>query len=238
MFDFSGKVVLITGAAGALGSAVARAFGDAGASLALVDNREGRLATLFADVKTPAETHFINGINLTDEASVQKMADDALAHFGQIDALVNVAGGYRAGTPVHETPLDTWDFLLNLNARSVFLASRALIPHMLARGYGKIASVSAKVGLNGDKNAGAYSVSKSAILRLTESMAAELQGTGINVNCILPRIIDTPANRRAMPNADYGKWVTTQELANVLMFLCADVSSAVHGAAIPVYGAR
>lgn len=238
MFDLSDKVFIITGAAGGLGRDVAQAFHAAGARLALVDHNEERIQALIADLGGTDQNSLAVMADLTDEDSVNQMAARAVEHFGHIDGLVNIAGGYRAGTPLHETPVDTWDFLMNLNARTVFLACRAVIPHLLSNGYGKIVSVSARIGLAGEAKAGPYSVSKSAVIRLTESMAAELQGTGINVNCVLPRIIDTPANRSAMPKADHDKWPKPEELANVLLFLCSDLSAVVHGAAIPVYGAR
>jgi NAD(P)-dependent dehydrogenase (short-subunit alcohol dehydrogenase family) len=164
------------------------------------------------------------------------MVVETIKRLGRIDVLVNAVGGFRAGTPLHETSLETWDFMLNLNARSVFIASRTVIPHMLAQGSGKIVSVAARPGLRGNAKMAAYSVSKSAVIRLTESMAAELKGAGINVNCILPGTIDTPQNRQAMPNADPSRWVKPEALADVILFLASDAAREVHGAALPVYG--
>jgi len=126
--------------------------------------------------------------------------------------------------------------MLNINARSVFLTSRAVIPYMLRQNLGKIVNIGSRAAIDAGSNQGAYSASKSAVLRLTESMAAELKETGINVNCVLPGIIDTPDNRAAMPQGQFRNWVTTQDLANVILFLSADASRAIHGAAIPVYG--
>ena len=234
MFDFSDRVVVMTGAAGNLGSAVARAFGSAGANLTLVDRADGRLQRLFPDMGDSSNYFFANSVDLTDADSVQSMMDETLKNFGRIDILVNTAGGYRAGTPVHETPLETWDFMLNLNARSVFLSSRAVIPHMLRQGSGKIINVAARAAERGRANMAAYIVSKSAVIRLTESMAAELRDMDINVNCVLPSTIDTPANRQAMPNADYGRWVKPEAVAEVILFLASEGARTLNGASIPV----
>jgi NAD(P)-dependent dehydrogenase (short-subunit alcohol dehydrogenase family) len=234
VFDFSDRVVVVTGAAGNLGSAVARAFQSAGAKLALVDRAEGRLQSIFPDMAASPNYFFANSVDLTDADSVQSMVDQTIKNFDRIDFLVNTVGGYRAGTLVHETPLETWDFMLNLNARSVFLSSRAVIPHMLQQGSGKIINVAARAAERGRANMAAYSVSKSAVMRLTESMAAELRDADINVNCILPSTIDTPANRQAMPNADYGRWVKPEAVAEVILFLASEGARTLNGVSIPI----
>jgi len=234
MFDFSGRVVIVTGAAGSLGSAIARAFQSAGAKLTLVDRVDGRLQQIYPEMADSPDIFFANSIDLTKADDIQAMVDGTLDHFGQIDVLVNVAGGYRAGTPVHETPVETWDFMLNINARSVFLTSGVVIPHMLERGYGRIVSVGARVAMRSRANMAAYSVSKAAVVRLTESMSAELEGTGVYVNCILPRTIDTPVNRKAMPDADYSRWTKPEAIAEVIMFLASESACILTGAAIPV----
>jgi NAD(P)-dependent dehydrogenase (short-subunit alcohol dehydrogenase family) len=138
------------------------------------------------------------------------------------------------GQPVHETPEETWELMLGLNAKSVINCARAVVPGMLAAGYGKIINVAALAGLSGKANMGPYSASKSAVIRLTESMSAELRDKGINVNCILPSIIDTPQNRADMPKADPRRWVAPEALAEVVLFLASDAARAIHGAAIPV----
>lgn len=231
--DVSGKVVLMTGAAGGLGSAVARRFADGGAQVALVDRQSARLAELFSDLPGAM---LIGDTDVTDPAAVQRMVDQVIAERGRIDALINMAGTWRGGTPLHETPLDTWDFLMTLNAKSVFLVCQAVIPHMIARRSGKIVSVAAKSGLEGKANTAVYNASKSVVIRLTESLSAELKDHEINVNCVLPTIIDTPANRQQMPTSDFSRWVTPEAMADVLLFLCSDASRAIHGAAIPVNG--
>ena len=236
MFDFSDRVAIVTGAAGNLGSAVARAFQAASASLVLVDHKPDRLSDLFPEVASSPDQLLAIAADLTDEGSVQEMIDQALGHFGRIDVLVNAAGGWRGGKPVHETPLDTLDFLLNLNTRSVFIASRAVVPSMLDRGSGKIVNVAARAALGAAARNGAYSASKSAVVRLTETMAAELKHEGINVNCVLPGTIDTPQNRQSMPKADHSRWVPPEAIASVILFLASDAAWPVSGAAVPVYG--
>jgi NAD(P)-dependent dehydrogenase (short-subunit alcohol dehydrogenase family) len=233
MFDFSNRVVVITGAAGNLGVAVARAFQSAGAKLALVDRGADRLPKMFPELADSPQHFLATSVDLNDAAAVGRMADEAVERLGRIDVLVNTAGGYKAGTPLYETPLEDWEFLMNLNARSAFVACRAVIPHMLRQGSGKIVSVASRAALGGDAGAAAYSASKSAVVRLTESMAAELKDAGINVNCILPGIIDTPQNRQAMPGADYKRWVEPGALAEVILFLASDSARAVNGAALP-----
>ncbi|GAG78491.1 unnamed protein product, partial [marine sediment metagenome] len=174
--------------------------------------------------------------DLMDEAAVEKSVSEAIQHFGRIDVLVNTVGGFRAGKMLHETPIETWDFLLNLNARSVFIACKKVIPQMLNQGSGKIINVAARPGIEGQAGMAAYSAAKSAVIRLTESMAAELKDHGVNVNCIIPGTIDTPPNREAMPEADYSTWVTPESLADVILFLSSAAARDVHGAALPVYG--
>jgi NAD(P)-dependent dehydrogenase (short-subunit alcohol dehydrogenase family) len=236
MFDFSDRVVIVTGAAGSLGRAVAQAFEMAGAKLTLVDRAADRLPRLYPEMVYSPDHFLALSVDLTNPDAVGAMVEETARRFGRIDVLANVAGGFRSGTVVHETPLDTWDFLLDLNARTVFITSQAVIPLMLEKGSGKIVSVAARAALKGDAKMAAYSVSKSAVVRLTESMSAELKRSGINVNCVLPGTIDTVPNREAMPSADYNRWVKPEALADVIMFLASDAARAVHGVCVPVYG--
>jgi NAD(P)-dependent dehydrogenase (short-subunit alcohol dehydrogenase family) len=236
MFDFAQQVVVVTGAAGNLGGAVANAFRSAGARLVLVDRSPDRLPRLFPDL-VGSEGHFLAGsVDLTDGGAVQAMVDEALRRFGRIDVLVNAAGGYRGGTPLHETSPDAWDLMFSINARTVYVVSRAVIPAMLRQGSGKIVNVSARAALQASARAGPYSASKSAVLRLTEAMSAELKTSGIHVNCVMPSTIDTPENRESMPKADPARWVSPEALADVILFLASDAARAIHGAAVPVYG--
>lgn len=236
MFDFTNRVVVITGASGNLGVATARAFLAANANLVLVDRSAEKLAQLYDDIADSAAHFLAAGVDMTNEAAVAAMAQAAVARLGRINVLVNTVGGYKAGTPLHETPLADWDFLLNLNVRTTLLACRAVLPTMLAQGAGKIINTASRAALAGEANAAAYSVSKTAVVRLTESLASEVKDRNINVNCILPGMIDTPPNRSAMPDADFSRWVTPEALADVILFLASDAARAMHGAALPVFG--
>jgi NAD(P)-dependent dehydrogenase (short-subunit alcohol dehydrogenase family) len=231
-FDFSNRITVITGAAGNLGVAVARAFHSSGSKLALVDRIPGR--QIFPELAESPDHLLTSPTDVIDPKSVAQMFDEVHRRFQHIDILVNTVGGYRAGTPLHETPISDWDFMINLNARSVFITCHEVIPHMLRQGYGKIVNVASRAALVGEANHAAYSASKSAVVRMTESMAAELKDSGINVNCVMPGIIDTPANRAAMPAMDFNKWVSPEAVADVILFLASDASRAIHGAAIPV----
>jgi NAD(P)-dependent dehydrogenase (short-subunit alcohol dehydrogenase family) len=212
--EFSGKTAMITGAAGNLGAAVSKAFAALGANVVAVD-----LPT-----------------NLLDQAQVDAAVKDALRQFKRIDVLCNIAGGFRMGAPVHETSDKDWNFLLDLNARTVLHTARAVVPHMISAGGGKIVNVGAYAAQKGAAQMGAYIASKSAVIRLTETMAAELRDKNINVNCVLPTIIDTPQNRAAMPDADPARWVAPADLARIIVFLSSDAARAIHGAALPVTG--
>lgn len=237
MIDFTDKVVAITGAAGNLGRATAMAFHEAGAKIAIIDRRREDMLDVFAAEVPEGDYCFYVTGDLTDAQSVSETVESISQFFGRIDVLVNIAGGFTMGPPVHETPVDTWDFMLNLNARTVFLMSRAIVPIFLDQRYGKIVNIGARAALSGKPYMAPYVVSKSAVIRLTESMAAELQDVdGVNVNCILPGTIDTLRNREDSPDADHSRWVTPQALADVIMFLASDDARAINGASIPVYG--
>ncbi len=232
MFDFTGKVALVTGAAGSLGQAVVQGFAQAGGKVAVADRAADRLKQLYGEAKD----HLVVTVDLTDERSVQDMVSQIVERFGQIDVLANIAGGFQMGPALQETPVETWEFMMNLNARSVFLTSRAVLPHMVDRQKGRIVNVAARAAVQPKGRMAPYCASKSAVLTFTESLAAEHKGDDINVNCILPGTIDTPANRAAMPDADFDSWVPPSALADVILFLASDAARAVNGAAIPVYG--
>lgn len=234
--DLTDRVVVITGAAGNLGLAVGKICSAAGAKIAFVDRTPDRLTELIPEFAASAEYFVAPPTDVTDPDSIAATVEKIVSRFGGIDVLINTAGGYRAGTPLHKTPIGDWDFMLNLNARSVFLACQSVIPHMLKHGYGKIINIASKAALSGDANQAAYSVSKTAVVRLTESMAGELKDAGVNVNCVMPGLIDTPQNRAAMPNADFSKWVAPEAIAEVVLFLASEGARAITGAAIPVYG--
>lgn len=231
--EFQNKVVMITGAAGCLGQSVAAAFAAAGASLVLVDLNATALADSYHQEKAP---HICLAADLTNADSVRAVAAEASQRFGRIDALCNIAGGFRMGECVHETSAQTWSLMMNLNAITMLNTIQAVTPLMIAAGSGKVVSVGAGAGQKGQARMGAYSAAKSVVIRLTESMAAELREKNINVNCVLPSIIDTPQNRADMPEADPGCWVAPADLAKVILFLCSESARSIHGAALPVVG--
>ena len=221
------RTVMITGAAGNLGRAVAAAFASS-ANLVLIDVKRGDLSD--------SGTQLFIETDLLKADSVQSAVKTALQRFGRIDVLCNIAGGFRMRSAVHETSDKDWNFLLDLNARTVLNMARAVVPAMLAAGGGKIVNVGAYAAQKGAAQMGAYVAAKSAVIRLTETMAAELREKNINVNCVLPTIIDTPENRAAMPKADPKRWVAPAALAEVIVFLASDAARAIHGAALPVTG--
>jgi NAD(P)-dependent dehydrogenase (short-subunit alcohol dehydrogenase family) len=227
------RTVIVTGAAGNLGKAVADAFDKQGANVVLVDLKRESLEKAFG---AESERRIFVAANLLEAAGAAEVAKAALARYGRIDVLCNIAGGFRMGEPIHETSDENWNFLFDINSRTLLNAARAVVPHMLSGGGGKIVNIGAFAAQKGVAQMGAYTASKSVVIRMTEAMAAELRDKNINVNCVLPTIIDTPENRSAMPKANPAKWVAPADLANVIVFLASDAARAVHGAAVPVTG--
>ena len=226
-------VVVITGASGNLGRALAAAFASRNAQLALIDRQRDRLDALYG-AEDARRLHI--AADLMNADAVEAAAKAAMDRFGRVDVLCNIAGGFRMGPPVHETSDADWSFLFDINARTILHAARAFVPRMLTGGGGKIVNVGAFAAQKGTADMGAYVASKSAVIRLTESMSAELRDKRVNVNCVLPTVLDTPENRKAMPDADPRKWVAPDDLASVIAFLASDAARAIHGAAIPVTG--
>lgn len=235
MQSFEGKIAIVTGAAGNLGRAVCRAFSGAGARVAMVDRNQAALDAARAELAHGSASAAF-AADLIDPQSVADMVERVVAHFGRVDILANVAGGFTMGPALHETDDRDWDFMMDLNARSVFNTCRRVIPAMLGNGGGRIVNVSARAAEQGKGRMGPYCASKAAVLTLTESLAAENKFSNINVNCILPGTIDTPQNRAAMPDAEFAKWVPPAALADVVRFLASDAARCITGAAIPVYG--
>jgi NAD(P)-dependent dehydrogenase (short-subunit alcohol dehydrogenase family) len=232
--ELNGKVALVTGAAGNLGAAVANRLAAEGARLVLVDRAQDRLEALAGTLKLESMTTVTD---ITKKEEVEKLIADVVAKFGQLDALVNVAGGFRMA---EFTALDegTWDFMMNLNARSVFLMSGAAAKAMIEKGTrGRIVTVASRSGLKGDPGLAAYNASKSVALRLTESLAAEVADKGITVNAVLPSVIDTPQNRAGgASEEEAAKWVKPESIADVIAFLLSDAARDISGASIPIYG--
>jgi NAD(P)-dependent dehydrogenase (short-subunit alcohol dehydrogenase family) len=233
---FSGKVALVAGGTGALGRAVSLAFQREGAQV-VVTYRKHEEFDLLKDAM-PAAGSRLEGhrIDVTDEAAVSDLIARTVAQHGSLDVLVNAAGGYTGGTKLWQLEANVLDRMLALNLRSGYALSRAAVPVMLKQGRGAIVNVAAKAALDHPGGAAAYAASKAAAVALLDSLAAELRGTGVRVNSILPSIIDTQANRKAMPKADFSKWPKPEEIARVILFLCRDEAKVVHGAAVPVYG--
>jgi len=235
MQRFDGQVALVTGAAGNLGLALCQALAARGARIAMVDRNPQALEAAHASLGADSNAS-VFAADLIRPASVADMAERVSAHFGRIDILANIAGGFTMGPPVHESEDKDWDFMMDLNARTVFNTCRAVVPRMLAQGGGRIVNVAARAATEGKAHMAPYCASKAAVITLTESLSAELKDQGINVNCILPGTIDTPQNRTAMPNADFDRWVPPAALADVILFLASDAARCVTGAAVPVYG--
>ncbi len=225
--------VLITGACGNLGRAVAAAFAAEGRTMVLIDRDLAMLTRVFG-----ADTHSRATIacDLTDATATESALRRAAERLGPVSVLCNIAGGFRMGEAVHETLPSTWDLMMDLNARTVLHTVRTVVPGMLAAGRGAVVNVSAGAAQKGVANMGAYCASKSIVARLTESMSAELRDHRINVNCVMPGIIDTPENRADMPKADFSKWVPPEDLANVIVFLASPAARAIHGVCLPVAG--
>jgi NAD(P)-dependent dehydrogenase (short-subunit alcohol dehydrogenase family) len=221
------KVIVVTGALGALGRVVTDLALARGAKVASVDHAPTQVPA------TPNQLE-LGGVDLTDAAAAKKAIDHAAAHFGRLDALINIAGGFAFETVADGDP-KTWQRMYALNVTTALNASRAAIPHLVASGVGRIINVGALGALQAGSGMGPYAASKAGVHRLTEALAAEYKGR-ITVNAVLPSIIDTAANRTSMPKADFTKWVAPRELADVILFLASDAASAVTGALLPVSG--
>jgi NAD(P)-dependent dehydrogenase (short-subunit alcohol dehydrogenase family) len=223
----NGKAVAITGALGALGRVVAEVALARGARVAGIDHAP-------SDNPPTQDRIEFGGVDLTDAAQAARAINSAAAHFGRLDALINIAGGFAFET-VADGDTRTWERMYALNVMTALNASRAALPHLAGSASGRIVNVGAMGALQAGSGMGAYAASKSGVHRLTEALAAEWKGK-ITVNAVLPSTIDTPANRASMPRADFAKWVTPQELAEVILFLASDAASAITGALIPVTG--
>jgi len=226
-----GRVVAITGGFGQLGLAVVKAALDAGAQVAALDR-----ARVPADAKPLAGTFALGDLDLAEPDAAAQAFERVATQLGGLDALVNVAGTFRWET-LEKGSVDTWDLLYRVNLRSAVSASRAALPHLMKRGGGRIVNIGAgAAAAKAGAGMGAYTASKAGVAKLTESLAEELKDAGITVNAVLPSIIDTPANRADMPNADFSRWVAPRAIADVIVFLLSDQARAMTGALIPVSG--
>jgi NAD(P)-dependent dehydrogenase (short-subunit alcohol dehydrogenase family) len=233
---FTNKVVFIAGGTGALGRAASLAFLDELAHVAVTYVREEEFVALKNAAGPRASSLEGHAVNVTDEVAVRQLTAKILATHGRLDVLVNAVGAYAGGTALWELDSKTFDQMLTLNLRSGYVLSRAVVPVMLKQGTGAILNVASRSAFDHAAGAAAYAASKAAAVAMMDSLAADLKGTEVRANSILPSIIDTEANRKAMPGADYTKWPKPKDIARVILFLCSDDAKLINGAAVPVYG--
>ena len=235
--ELSGKIAVVSGASGNLGAAVVRRLYAEKVRLALIDRNEQSLREALRAESIDDRDVLVGKVDLTHKGEVDRFIEQVAEKYGRVDIMVNTAGGYKPGKPVHEMDEAFWNGVLDLNAKIAFFLSGAVARTMLAQGTkGRIVNIAGKAGLSAFATGAAYSAAKAAVLRLTESMSAELLKHGITVNAILPSTIDTPQNRESDPKADFSKWVAPESLADVIAFVCSDAARDISGAAIPVYG--
>jgi NAD(P)-dependent dehydrogenase (short-subunit alcohol dehydrogenase family) len=235
--ELSGKVAVISGAGGNLGLAVVRRLHAENVKLALIDRNEDRLRQTLRGEHIDDGGVLVGPVDLTKKTEIDPFIDKVATTFGKIDILVHTAGGYKPGAPVHEMDEGLWNFLIDLNLKIAFLLGGAVARCMIEKGtQGRLINISGRAALGGGATISAYSAAKAGLLRLTESMSAELLDRGITVNAIMPSTIDTPQNRQSSPNEDFSKWVSPDSLADVIAFLASDGARDISGAAIPVYG--
>src|SRR5436309_7356406 len=234
--NFTGKSVLVAGGTGALGRAVSLAFLDELARVAVTYRQQEEFVSLKNAAAAHASSLEGHEVNVIDEAAVRQLTDSIIKKSGRLDVLVNAVGAYAGGTPLWELDSKVFDQMLALNLRSGYVLLRAVVPVMLKQGNGSIVNVASRAAFDHAAGAAAYAASKAAAVAMIDSLAADLKGKGVRVNSVLPGIIDTEANRMAMPKADFTKWPKPEEIARVILFLCSEEARLIHGAAVPVYG--
>lgn len=234
MGEFSGKVILVAGGTGGLGRAVSLAFLEAGARVVTTYYH----AAEFDALKAEAAGKPLAGesLDVTDDAAVSQAVGRVVGQHGRLDALVNTVGGWAGGSKLWESDPKSLDRMLALNLRAGHVLCRAAVPVFLKQRQGAIVNIAARAAIDPPGGAAAYAASKAAAVAMLESLAADLRGSGVRANTVLPSIIDTEANRKAMPDADFSKWPKPEDIARVILFLCSDEARVIHGAAIPVYG--
>lgn len=236
--SLSNKVAVITGATGALGRVVVKAFLNHGMRVVSTYRREEKQNELIDFLGEASGALISVKTDVTNEADVQALFQKVVEDYGRVDILLNIVGAYKGGTEIADTKEEDWDSMMSINLKSAFLCSKAALPHMMRQNYGRIINVASRTALEKRYRgkSGAYAVSKAGVVVLTETIAEETKKHDINVNCILPSTIDTPDNRRNLPEADFSKWVKPEQIAKVLLFLVSEDSSTISGASIPVYG--
>jgi NAD(P)-dependent dehydrogenase (short-subunit alcohol dehydrogenase family) len=234
--EFSEKVVLVAGGTGGLGRAVSLAFLDQGAHVAVTWRHESEFQTL--KDAAPHHSSRLSGFNVdvTDARQAADLVNQIVSRSNRLDVLVNTVGGYAGGTPLWELEPEVFDRMIDLNLRATYALARSAVPPMLERKSGAIVNIASKAAWDHAAGASAYAATKAAAVALIDSLAADLIGSGVRVNSILPSIIDTEANRKAMPTADFSKWPKPEDIAEVVLFLASDRARVIHGASIPVFG--
>jgi NAD(P)-dependent dehydrogenase (short-subunit alcohol dehydrogenase family) len=234
--SFEGKVVLVAGGTGGLGRAVSLAFLREGARTVVTYRKEEEFEAMRSAVGGAEELLEGHRVDVTDEVAVGQLVNQTVAKHGRLDAMVNTVGGYAGGIRLWELETKTLDQMLALNLRAGYALARAAVVPMMKQKYGAIVNVAAKAAFDHGGGAAAYAASKAAAVAMMDSLAADVKGSGVRVNSILPSIIDTEANRKAMPDADFARWPKPEDIARVVRFLASDDAKVIHGAAIPVYG--
>jgi NAD(P)-dependent dehydrogenase (short-subunit alcohol dehydrogenase family) len=235
--NFHDKIVLVTGGTGGLGREVTMAFLEAGATIAVTYRVAEEFAAVVAAAQRIGAAPPVGvNVDVTDEQAVEKFIAELVGKHGRLDILVNTVGGYAGGTNLWEVDPRTYDKMLQLNLKAGFVLARAVVPQMIKQNRGWVVNVASKAAFDHAAGGALYAASKAAALALMDSLAAGVKPFNINVNSVLPSIIDTAANRKAMPDADYSKWPKPEGIARVILFLCSEEARVIHGAAIPVYG--
>jgi NAD(P)-dependent dehydrogenase (short-subunit alcohol dehydrogenase family) len=236
---FTGKIVLVAGGTGGLGQAVTLAFLEESANVVVTYRRQEEFVRLdkaaFASAATGSSLQG-HQVDVTDEAAVRRLTDGIISSRGHVDVLINAVGGYAGGTALWETDSKVFEQMLSLNLRSGYVLSRVIVPVMLKQRSGSIVNVASRTAVDHAAGAAAYAASKAAAVAMIDSLAADLKGTGVRANSVLPSIIDTEANRKAIPKADFSKWPKPGDIAQVILFLSGDEARLIQGAAVPVYG--
>jgi NAD(P)-dependent dehydrogenase (short-subunit alcohol dehydrogenase family) len=232
----SGSVVLVAGGTGGLGRSVSLAFLNQSAKVTVTYQREEEYLALKKSAGTSASSLDGMQADVTNTTAVQQLVDAIVAKHGRLDVLVNAVGGYAGGMPLWQSDPQVFDRMFSLNVRSGYALARGVVPVMLRQKSGVIINIASRAAVDHAAGSVAYVTSKAAAVAMLDSLAADLHGTGVRANSILPSIIDTEANRKAMPGSDFSKWPKPEEIANIILFLCSDEAKLIHGAAVPVYG--
>jgi NAD(P)-dependent dehydrogenase (short-subunit alcohol dehydrogenase family) len=233
---FEGNLAIIAGGTGGLGQAVSLAFLNEGANIAVTYRDQTEIEELKKKAGQHASRLEGRQVDVTDESAVNQFIENMVAKYGRLDILVNAVGAYAGGAKLWEIDPRAFETMLSLNLRSSYLLSRAVAKTMLKQKEGSIVNIASKAAFDHAAGAAAYVASKAAAVAMMDSLAEDLRGTGVRVNSVLPSIIDTAANRRAMPKADFSKWPKPEDIAKIILFLCSSDATLVHGASIPVYG--